>query len=248
MVAGVQALHAHNDNSPFDAQFLLPDLFVKVYGTELQDWARARRERCKVRLWNRPGATVLDTVYWPEVTLRVEVYGDPITKRMRFLMQPDTEQDREIIAKHCEVLPAILEAHHAMAAAERGQRKSMARWAFDGTVPDYFVHRYASELRAWAANFGKIGTIKHIVLREGALADASPNPEHGPVLVRVALKAKIDRKAGDDFEIVASAATERDEEMIAKHCQKLQKAGIPAGMVLVEPERAGIPFLPDKYD
>lgn len=233
-----------NDNSPFDLQFLLPDLFVKVYQTELMDWARTRRQHCKVRLWNRPGVTMLDMSYWPEVTLRLDAYGDQITKRMKFLIQPDTDQDREIVTKHCAALPNILEAQHAAAAADRGTRKNMARWAFDGTVPEYFVHRYQAELRAWAANFKKIGTRKHIVLREGNLSDISPNPEHGAVLLRVALLAKIDRKAGDDFEIVVSAASDQDEALIAKHCEKLQKAGIPSGMVLVEPERAGIPFLP----
>ncbi|MCK1445416.1 hypothetical protein IVB43_23815 [Bradyrhizobium sp. 48] len=108
-------------------------------------------------------------------------------------------------------------------------------------IPDYFVERYDDELQAWGANFSKIGPIKHIVLKEGYLADLSPNPEQGAVLLRVALVAEV--SSGRD-RVTVRPLSEFDEGLIARHVEKMQRAGVPAGAVLVEPERAGIPILP----
>jgi hypothetical protein len=108
-------------------------------------------------------------------------------------------------------------------------------------LPDYFVERYDDELQAWGANFSKIGPIKHVVLREGYLADLSPNPENGAVLLRVGLVAEVS-SARD--RVVVRPEDEQSEALIARHCEKMQRAGVPARAVLVEPERPGIPFLP----
>lgn len=244
----VPILRPANDNLPLGAEFRkLPEAFVNTYAKEIFGWAETLQQLgqfLKIMLWNMPNATVLSSDYWPEVTLRCDLLLHPITKTMQMVVQPDTERDVEIVAKHCEALPRIMEAQRAAAAANRGKSKGMARWVFDATVPDYFIHRYAVELRLWAANFKKIGSRKRIVLREGGLSELSPSEEQGATLYGVDLVAKIDRVQGDDLVICASAADEQSAMLIAKHCEKLQRAKVPAGMVLVEPERPGIPFLP----
>jgi hypothetical protein len=106
-------------------------------------------------------------------------------------------------------------------------------------IPDYFMERYDREIALWAENFRKIGPVKSIVLREGYLADLSPNEERGAQLIQVKLIAKM---SGRGVEI--EPFTQRDETLIALHCEKLQKAGIPARVVLVEPERPWLPFMP----
>lgn len=237
-----------NDNLPLGAEFRrLPEAFINAYAKEIFGWAAQLQQRgqfLKIRLWNRPDANVLSTDYWPEVTLRCDLQMHAISKAMQMIVQPDTERDIEIVAKHCTALPGIMEAQRAAAAENKGKSKGNARWVFDVTVPDYFVHRYATELRLWAANFKKIGFKKRIVLREGALSDLSQNEEQGAVLIGVDLIAKIDRRQGDDLEICVSAADQENEMRMRKHCEKMQRNKIPAGMVLVEPPRLGIPILP----
>jgi len=106
-------------------------------------------------------------------------------------------------------------------------------------IPEYFLERYDAEIAAWAQNFAKIGPVKSFVLREGTLADLSPDPEHGAVLIQVRLIAKMSRRG-----VEIEPKTPRDETLIALHCEKLQRAGVPARAVLVEPARPGLPFMP----
>jgi hypothetical protein len=109
-------------------------------------------------------------------------------------------------------------------------------------MPDWFVERYDDELSAWGANFRKIGPIKSIVLREGAFSDLSPDPEHGAVLLGVKLIAEVSSRRD---RVVVRPLGERDEALIAKHCEKMMRLGVRPRAVLVEPERPGIPFMPD---
>lgn len=108
-------------------------------------------------------------------------------------------------------------------------------------IPEYFLERYAEEINAWAANVRAIGLLKSFVLKEGRLADASPNPEVGPVLVQVRLMCRPWRGG-----VEIRPATERDERMIRLHCEKLQTAGWPARLFDKELPRAGVPFMPDR--
>ncbi len=108
-------------------------------------------------------------------------------------------------------------------------------------LPEYFLERYAQELNSWAENIRRIGLVKSIVLKEGYLADLSPDPELGAQLIQVKLKC---RPWTDGVEI--SPLEERDVAMIALHCDKMQKAGIPAKAVLQEPARPWLPFVPAK--
>lgn len=112
-------------------------------------------------------------------------------------------------------------------------------------IPDYFVERYDGELQAWGANFSKIGAVKTIVLREGGLADLSPNEEQGAVLLAVKLIAKMER--GRD-RVTVTPLGEQDEALIARHCEKMQAARIPARAVLVEPARPWLPFMPSRLN
>lgn len=108
-------------------------------------------------------------------------------------------------------------------------------------MPDFFVERYEGEISAWGANFGKIGPIKHIVLREGYFSDLSPNEENGAVLYRVGLVAEV---SSSRDKVTVRPLGEQDEALIARHCEKMQRLGVPARAVLKEPERPGIPILP----
>lgn len=115
---------------------------------------------------------------------------------------------------------------------------TVGRVKIDG-IPDYFMERYDGEIAAWATNFAKIGPVKSIVLREGHLAGMS---ENGFDLIQVKLIAKMSRKG-----VEIRPFGERDRTLIALHCEKMERAGVPARAMLVEPERAGVPFIPDRY-
>jgi hypothetical protein len=244
----MQTLIAQNDNAPFVAQFKqIPEAFLHAYQNELMSWAGQLMEKGNVLtidLWNPPGATVISVGWQGSVRLRCDTHMHALTKKVRFVIRPHTEADVERVRKHCEELPAILAAHKAAARDLSQKYRKQARWVFDGTVPDYFVLRYQAELRSWAANLRKVGTTKHIILREGNQADLSPDPEHGAQLIQVTLKAKIERIQGDELRIVVYAADDEQEWLIKRHCEKLEKRGIPPGMVLVEPPRPFVPFMP----
>lgn len=107
-------------------------------------------------------------------------------------------------------------------------------------IPEYFLERYTDEINAWAANIRKIGLVKSFILREGFLADPSPDPEYGAQLLGVKLVCK---PWSGGVEI--SPLHERDKALIARHCEKMQKARLPANAVLAEPPRPFLPFVPD---
>lgn len=109
-------------------------------------------------------------------------------------------------------------------------------------MPDWFVVKYDDELSAWGANFLKIGPIKTIVLREGYLSDLSPDPEQGAVLLGVKLYAEVSARRD---RVTVRPLSEQDEALIARHCEKMERAGVDPRAVLREPARAGIPFMPD---
>lgn len=109
-------------------------------------------------------------------------------------------------------------------------------------MPEWFVVKYDAELQAWGANFGKIGPIKTIVLREGYLSDLSPDPEQGAVLLGVRLVAEVSTRRD---RVTVRPLGEQDEALIARHCEKMERAGVDPRAVLREPLRAGIPFMPD---
>lgn len=235
-----------NDNSPFGAEFHdLPEAFLTAYQNELMGWSRdlqARGPFLEIDLWDPPGATMLSTGYQGKVKLRCDVQAHPVTKVVKFVIQPDSEEDVARVRRHCEELPSILRAHKAAAAANKDKPRGAVSAVFN--VPDYFVERYGFELREWGRNLKKIGLRKHIMLREGTLSDLSPNEELGAVLVRVELKAEIERMANDELRLVIGPADEEQERLIRKHCEKMQRNKIPARAQLVEPERPFMPFMP----
>lgn len=242
-----QLLTPANDNNPFEASFEgMPELFLRTYQQELFGWARklTKGNLCTIDLWNPPGASVISAGWQGQVTLQCDAYAHPVSKKMKFVIKPQGDEDRARIAKHCEELPGIMSAQKTAAQAKAGGRPKMARWVFDGTVPEYFVMRYQSELRQWAANLKKIGLTKHIVLREGSLAELSPDETLGAELVQVTLKCRTERTRGDEIEIVVAAADEEQQRRIRKHCEKMERKRIPAGAVLVEPARPFMPFMP----
>lgn len=108
-------------------------------------------------------------------------------------------------------------------------------------IPDFFVERYNEELEAWGRNFGKIGPVKSIVLKEGAFADLSPDPEHGAVLIQVRLMARMERLRG---RVTVTPYEDADEAKIRRHCEKLQRLGVHPRQFSKEPERPWLPFMP----
>jgi hypothetical protein len=118
------------------------------------------------------------------------------------------------------------------------------RTVFD-RIPEYFVERYDDEIQAWGANLRKIGRIKSFILREGTLADLSPDPDMGAVLIQVKLRMEYARFT---HTVNVFPDSDADEEKIRKHCEKMQRAGVPARGRLVEPIRPGLPFMPDRYN
>lgn len=131
----------------------------------------------------------------------------------------------------------------------------MARTVFE-RIPEYFVIKYDTELCAWGRNLRKIGPVKSFVLREGRFSDMSPDPEMGPVLIQVKLEMRVTRSGRTmvdgvsrevAIEITVFPHSDLDEEKIRRHCEKMERLKVNPRGVLIEPARAGIPFLPERY-
>jgi hypothetical protein len=110
-------------------------------------------------------------------------------------------------------------------------------------IPSYFIERYDVQIQEWGANFAKIGRVKSIVLREGQFADVSPDPEVGAVLIAVKLIASYE---AIKKRMTVEPFTERDKELIWKHCDKMRRLKVHPRMILPEPARPGLPFMPAK--
>lgn len=111
--------------------------------------------------------------------------------------------------------------------------------AVEFRLPAYFIDRYDEEIAAWAANFSRIGPVKTFVLKEGRLSDPSPAEDQGPVLKGARLRAEISARG-----VVVEPASEADEAIIRRHCEKMEKAGWPARLFDKEPLRPGLPVFP----
>ena len=114
------------------------------------------------------------------------------------------------------------------------------------SIPEWFVERYNEEIVAWGLNFRKIGPVKTIVLKEGRLSDVSPAEDQGMVLKGARLKAEFVRKpyTGELDKVIVRPASDADESIIARHCEKMQKANWPARLFDKEPTRPGLPVFP----
>lgn len=109
-------------------------------------------------------------------------------------------------------------------------------------IPQWFLERYQHQFRYWSANLRTEGLVYGWTLREGYLADPSPDLELcGPQLIEVKLKC---RPVHGYTEI--SPLEERDRMLIAKHCEKMERLGVPPDVQLQEPARPGVPFMPTK--
>ena len=114
-------------------------------------------------------------------------------------------------------------------------------------IPEYFLLRYSGEINAWAENVRKIGLIKTIVLNEGVFSDLSPEAEYGAVLLGVRLECRpwlgmLDQRIG----IEIRPLEEQDRMVIARHVEKMERLGVRPQDKVVEPERAGVPFMPGR--
>ena len=237
---------ANSSRPRLDAEFLhLPELFCETYAKEMLAWANdlvAQGPTLEINLWSPPDSNILSVGYQGTVTLRCDTLANHVERSVLFVIQPDGPENFEKVRLHCEEMPAIMAAHCAKAEATKGTARGAVRAEFN--LPEYFVNRYAYELREWGRNLQRIGLVKTIVLREGTLSDLSPDAEQGAVLLGVRLKAEIERMGGDEIRLVISPQTENDARIIAKHVEKMTRVGIPARAELVEPPRPGMPFMP----
>jgi hypothetical protein len=106
-------------------------------------------------------------------------------------------------------------------------------------LPQWFLTRYQHHFRDWSKNIREIGLVHQWYLKEGYLSDLSPDPELGAQLIEVKLKC-LPWSGGVEI----SPLEERDRALIAKHVEKMEKAGIPPDVILQEPARPGVPFMP----
>lgn len=106
-------------------------------------------------------------------------------------------------------------------------------------IPQWFLDRYQHHFRDWSANIGEKGLVHGWYLKEGYLADLSPDAELGAQLIEVKLKCRPVRGYTE-----ISPLEERDRMLIARHCEKMERAGIPPDVILQEPPRPGVPFMP----
>ena len=108
-------------------------------------------------------------------------------------------------------------------------------------IPEYFLQRYQEEFLTWAAQIptGEFHPLRLFTFNEGEVAPWSPDREQGKQLLGAWLFAKLSR-AGVEIEPYRDS----DREAIAKHCERMLAAGIPARARLREPERPGIPVIP----
>lgn len=109
-------------------------------------------------------------------------------------------------------------------------------------IPEYFLERYSDEINAWSENVRKIGLEKSFFLREGYLAELSPDPELGAQMIIVKLRLR-PWPLRNGIEVFP--ASDRDRELIERHVEKLRKAGLPSNAFLQEPPRPWLPFVPD---
>jgi hypothetical protein len=116
-------------------------------------------------------------------------------------------------------------------------------------IPDYFLERYEDEFAKWASyrdDDGRAPSTWLFTFNDGEVAPHSPDPEQGRQLLGAWLFAKrwVGRDGRNHVEI--EPHREQDREAIMKHCERMQRAGIPSRAVLREPERPGIPTIPWK--
>jgi hypothetical protein len=110
-------------------------------------------------------------------------------------------------------------------------------------LPEYFLERYCSEINMWSENLRKIGLVHQIFLREGYLAELSPDGELGAQMLCVKLRCR-PWPVREGIEILP--ASERDRAVIARHVERLQAAKLPSNAFLPEPPRPWLPFVPDR--
>lgn len=132
-------------------------------------------------------------------------------------------------------------------------------------VPDWFVKHYQEQLGDWAKNIRSINqsnqadglppNTKRIILREGTFADVSPDPTMGPVTIQVTLHMKVSKSEGKMIgdvyretaaEVIITPYSEHDEALIRQHVSKMERLRIDPVKRLIEPARAGIPFMPNR--
>lgn len=91
----------------------LPDAFLRLYQPILLSWAENFGKygaAIEIDLLRAPGSAVDVRVMSHTVRLGARFWKHPVAGDRRITIAPLSEQDCEIVAKHMEALPQILEA------------------------------------------------------------------------------------------------------------------------------------------
>lgn len=101
----------------------LPDLFLRVYGPMLLAWAADFRKygtAIEIDLLRAPGSAIDVRALSHRVRVGARFWKHPVSGDRRITIAPLSERDVEVVAKHCEALPRIIELRRAF-------RERMAR-------------------------------------------------------------------------------------------------------------------------
>lgn len=221
-----------------NAEFLkIPEAFLKAYQHDIMAWA-ANLEKyptCEIRLVGMPGSgTILDAANVRETaTLSATLWKHPISGETKIVVVPATDFDEEVIRLHVEKLPSILAAQRARAAAPKQVRAVGAE--FD--LPEIFVQAYNEELVEWGRELSKHGRCKHIVLRKIPGEPVALNAHGTENYFGVDLIAEVMRLTDDEVRLLIKPETEVSKMLIAKHCEAIERYGLPEPRRTVEQAR-----------
>ena len=208
----------------------IPGYFLKLYNREILGWA-ANLERVgpvlRIRLATMPDVWNLGEVFARYVALTCTLLAHPVSGKRTFLIEPQTKLDAEIIAKHCEELPAIVQAWRKVG-AENKRKKSKVDAVFD-RIPDVFVKAYDTDIRQWGAHFKSSNGKRTIVFRKIMGAPTQKDNWGEDAMLGAALIATVEKRRGG-VRLVIAPETEADERLIAKHCEEILRYGMPKAL------------------
>lgn len=212
------------------AQFeKLPVLFLETYQRQLLAWAADLQKvgpLIELDLLTAPGASVIDMTCIPQkVALACDVLKHPISGEVRFLIRPASEMSAEVIAKHVEQLPRILQLRR-IAMAQKARSQGHVDAVFE-EIAEEFVQAYGAELRVWGFKFKQVGREYTIPLRKVPGAPVDHDEDGREVIYGVALVAEIDRLSEDRVRLLIRPKDEMARERIAQHVRDIRRHGQP---------------------
>lgn len=94
-------------------------------------------------------------------------------------------------------------------------------------LPEIFVRAYHADLTAWGRNLSKVGRCARIILRPIPGAPVVLDHHGGVPMHAVELVASLERITADEVRLRIEAEDEQSEMLIAKHCEAIERFGMP---------------------